>query len=252
MYRLFCVFKEAPKGLICISERERVHHINDVLHLQANEGVIVFDEKGNEYYTVIEKISAKNIALKVVNMKKNIVEDKVQVTIACAIPKKSKFDDLIDKLTQLGVDRIIPMETERVIIKLDGRKKNLRLSRWNKIAVSASEQSQRNTLPVIESIKGIKQVLLESSGYDLKLIPALIDERKSLNVVLQGINPKNILVLIGPEGDFSPSEVDLAKEAGFIPVTLGANVLRVETAAIAVVSFIKFFLSEKHLGSDSP
>lgn len=242
MYRLFCVFKQPPKDLITIFDFEQVHHINNVLHLKANEGIIVFDEKGNEYYTVIEKITAKNIALKVVNMKKKIVEDKIQVTIACAIPKKSKFDDLVDKLTQLGVDRIIPMETERVIIKLDGRKKDLRLSRWNKIAVSASEQSQRNTLPVIEPIKNIKQVLLESSGYDLKLIPALIDERKTLNAVLQGINPRNILVLIGPEGDFSLSEMDLAKEAGFIPVTLGANVLRVETAAVAVASYLRLSL----------
>lgn len=251
MYRLFCVFKEAPKELICISERGRVHHINDVLHLKANEEIIVFDEQGNEYYTVIEKTTPKNIVLKVKNVLKRATENKSQITLACAIPKKSKFEEIIDKLTQLGVDRIIPMETERVIIKLDGEKKDARLSRWKKIAVSAAEQSQRNTVPAIESIKNIRQVLSESGGYDLKLIPALIDERKALKQILKGINPQNILILIGPEGDFSPAEVILAKKAGFIPVTLGANVLRVETAAIAVVSFIKFFLSEKHLGYDS-
>ncbi len=242
MYRLFCVLKAPPKGLIFISERDQIHHISNVLHLKASEEIIVFDEKGNEYDTVIDKITARNIILKVRDMKKNICDNKIRVTVACAIPKKSKFDDIIDKLTQLGADRIIPMETERVVIKLDRHKKDLRLSRWNKIAVSASEQSQRNSLPVIDPVRNIKQVLMESGDYDLKLIPSLIDERKSLNRIFQDISPKNILVLIGPEGDFSPSEVVLAKKAGFIPVTLGANVLRVETAAVAVVSFIKLVL----------
>ncbi len=242
MYRLFCVFKELPKDSIVISDFDQVHHVNNVLHLKVDEGIIVFDEKGNEYYTVIEKITPKNIVLKVRNTKKKIAEHKILITVACAIPKKSKFDGLIDKLTQLGVDRIIPMQTERVVVKINGKKKDARLCRWNKIVVSASEQSQRNTLPVIEPIKDIKKVLLESGDYDLKLIPALIDERKILKDVFQGINPRNILVLIGPEGDFSPYEVSLAKEAGFIPVTLGANVLRVETAAVAVVSFLRLSL----------
>jgi len=242
MYRLFCVLKEPPKDLIVISDLEQVHHINNVLHLKANEEIIVFDEESNEYYTVIEKITPKAISLKIKNTKKKAAERKFSITVACAIPKKSKFDDLIDKLTQLGVDRIIPMETERVVVKLDVLKKDARLSRWNKIVVSASEQSQRNTLPVLEPVKDIKKVLLESDGYDLKLIPALIDERKTLNEVFRGGNPKNILVLIGPEGDFSSAEVSSAKKAGFIPVTLGANVLRVETAAVAVVSFIKLSL----------
>ncbi len=245
MYRLFCVLKEPPKDAIIISDLEQVHHINNVLHLKVNEEIIVFDEKSNEYYTAIEKITPKAIYLKVRNTKKTAAERKFCLAVACAIPKKSKFDDLIDKLTQLGVDRIIPMETERVVVKLDVLKKDARLSRWNKIVVSASEQSQRNTLPVLEPVKDIKKVLLESGDYDLKLIPALIDDRKTLIEVFRGVNPINVLVLIGPEGDFSPAEVSLAKKAGFIPVTLGANVLRVETAAVAVVSFIKLFLSER-------
>lgn len=242
MYRLFCVFENAPAGTISISDYDRIHHLRDVLHVKTGEKIIVFDQKGNEYNSVIESITSKDVLLRIENTNKNIRKNAILITVACAIPKKSKFDDIIDKLTQLGVYKIIPLCTERTIIKLDSRKEKLRLERWNKIAVSAAQQSQRNTLPIIDPLTDIKQVVSESDDYDLKLIPALIDERKPLNQVVGVSHPKNILILIGPEGDFTPAEVFLAKEAGFIPVTLGELVFRVETAAVAVTSFLRLAL----------
>ncbi|PIP18804.1 MAG: 16S rRNA methyltransferase [Candidatus Omnitrophica bacterium CG23_combo_of_CG06-09_8_20_14_all_41_10] len=167
---------------------------------------------------------------------------KLRLTIACAIPKKSKFDDIVDKLTQLGVYRIIPLKTERVVVKLDKRKEELRSKRWNRIALSASQQSQRNNIPVVEPVQKFKDVLVRSKDFDLKLIPTLAGQRKSLPEVILSLLPMaKILVLIGPEGDFSDGEIKLALENGFIPVTLGDLVLRVDTAAIAVVSFIRLY-----------
>jgi 16S rRNA (uracil1498-N3)-methyltransferase len=149
------------------------------------------------------------------------------------------MDDIIDKLTQVGVDRIIPMLTRRVIIKLDKERAGLRLARWQKLALAASGQSQRDSLPEICEFRKFSEVVAGSGEYDLKLIPALIGERRHLKEILgQGIY-KNILVLIGPEGDFTPQELQAALEEGFIPVTLGERVLRVDTAAVAVAAFIK-------------
>jgi 16S rRNA (uracil1498-N3)-methyltransferase len=202
--------------------------------------VIVFDEQGNEYNCLIRQLSNKTIELKI-KARLSKRETKIQITVACAIPKKSRMDEIIDKLTQLGVDRIIPLESERVIIKLDKSKKILRKMRWEKIALSSSQQSQRNILPMIEPIKDIKEVLTQAGDFDLKLIPTLMGERKSLRKILAKAKPKNILVLIGPEGDFTAEEVDLAIKSGCIPVSLGDLVLRVETAAIAVTSFIKLY-----------
>ncbi len=238
MSRLFCPLLQMPKDKIIISDPGQIHHLKNVLRLKVNNEVVVCDGKGNEYISLIQELTAQKITLKIKDTKKAIRQERTKITVACAIPKKSKFDDIVDKLTQLGVDRIIPLLTERVIVKWDSRKKIAQQKRWEKIALYASQQSQRNNLPVIEPIKNIREVLIKSENYDLKLIPTLTDKRKILKEVFIQIKPKNILVLIGPEGDFTDGEVDLAKKYGCIPVSLGDLVLRVDTAAAVVVSYI--------------
>ncbi len=230
---------------LIMEDEEQVHHLKNVLRLKAQEPVAVFDEAGNEYNCSILKIG-ENITLRIKSRRiPGELNAKLRLTIACAIPKKSKFDDIVDKLTQLGVYRIIPLKTERVVVKLDKRKEELRSKRWNRIALSASQQSQRNNIPVVEPVQKFKDVLVRSKDFDLRLIPTLAGRRKSLPEVVSLPLPiplpmAKVLVLIGPEGDFSGEEVNSAKKAGFIPVTLGDLVLRVDTAAIAIASFIRF------------
>ena len=132
-----------------------------------------------------------------------------------------------------------------MIVKLDKHKRLSRQERWKKIALNASLQSQRNTLPILEPIKNIKGLLSDSGSFDLKLIPTLIQERKPLKETLEESKSKNILVIIGPEGDFTSDELGLAKKMGCIPVSLGDLVLRVETAAVAVVSFIRLYYESR-------
>lgn len=239
MNRFYVDSKNISGDKIAISDRVQVHHIKDVLRLKAKEEVTVFDDKGREYFSVIEEMSPGKISAKVIGVRESISRPRVRVTVACAIPKKSKIDDIIDKLTQLGVDRIIPLLTERVIVKLDDRKKALRKARWEKIALSSAKQSQRNIMPVVDPVRDIKEVFSISREFDLKLIPTLYGERKSLKEVFKDSFARNILFLIGPEGDFSREEVELARKAGFIPVSLGDSVLRVETAALCLASFIR-------------
>jgi len=244
MPRFYVTSQGITGDKITITDKSQVHHIHNVVRLKAKEEVVVFDDRSNEYKTEIVKSSSQSIILKIKERKKNTIRKKAFITIACAIPKKSKIDDIIDKLTQLGVDRIIPLETERVIVNLDEKKKGARLERWKKIAQSASLQSQRNNLPIIDPVRNLKEVLSCAQGFDLKLIPTLLGERESLKNIITKSKYKNILVLIGPEGDFTQEEVALAKQAGSIPVSLGDLVLRVETAAIAVVSFIRFYADD--------
>ncbi len=241
MHRFYIPSGNISGDKITISDKQQVHHIKDVLRLKAKDKVIAFDTAGNEYASDIEKISPDGISLKIRDKCASMASRKFRITVACAIPKKSKMGDIIDKLTQLGVDRIIPLKTSRVVIRLDRHKEMLRQERWKKIAQSASEQCQRNTLPVIDRIKGMDEVLSESGNFDLKLIPTLNAKRKSLKEIFIHSYSKNVLVFIGPEGDFSEEEVDLARKAGCIPLTLGELTLRVDTAAIAVVSFIRLY-----------
>ncbi len=238
----FYVSREINGDNISISDAKQLHHLKDVLRLKIDDEVIVIDIEGNEYTCLIRSLN-KQEAVLTVKVRKRAEAKKVRSTVACAIPKKAEMNDIIDKLTQLGVDSIIPMETERVIVKLNDTKKEARLSHWRRIAQSAAQQSQRNSIPLIEPITSIESVVSHSQDFDLKLIPTLSGERKHVKEVLTGCKPSNILVLIGPEGDFTPREIELAKSAGFIPVSLGDSVLRVATAAIAITSYINLALS---------
>lgn len=244
MHRFYSPSGNISNNKIIISDKEEARHLRSALRIKANEEVAVFDERGNEYLCLVQEISKEvTLAIKkrILNQEK---DDMVKITIACAIPKKGKMDDIVDKLTQLGVERIIPLLTERVVIKLDKQKRALRLERWKKIAISAVKQSQRRALPVIEPATEIKELLSRSGGYDLKLMPTLTEGRQTMKEVFTKNKAKNILALIGPEGDFTPEEVNLAKKAGCIPVSLGEAVLRVDTAAISAASFIKFYYED--------
>lgn len=226
---------------ITVTDAAQVHHIKDVLRSKIGDEVAVFDGSGSEYICSIEKLSPTQAVL-VIKSKRLAARPPVKITIACAIPKKTSMDDIIDSLTQLGIDRIIPVETERVIVKLDETKKSARLERWRKIARSAAEQSHRSSLPQVDPVSPFETVISGSGDFDLKLIPTLPASRPIGEIITQS-KPRSIIVLIGPEGDFTPQEVESALKAGFVPVSLGGTVLRVATAAIAVASYIRLALS---------
>lgn len=241
MHRLYCAFKDINAGRIAISQGEQIHHLKNVARLGLQDTVGIFDERGNEYICAIEKISPQLAVFKIKESRSFIAQDKMHITLACAMPKKTKMEDIIDKATQLGVDRIVPLLTERVIARFDKNKKELKQARWQKVALAASLQSQRNNVPRVEPPADFKAVLAEINSFDLKLIPTLAGERKSLRAILDARRPKKALLFIGPEGDFSPQELRLAVSAGCLPVTLGELVLRVETAAVAAVSFLRLY-----------
>jgi 16S rRNA (uracil1498-N3)-methyltransferase len=226
-------------GKAVISDKEQLHHLRDVLRLTIDDEVSLSDGPGNEYRGVITAIGRQQV-LVAVTLVRAAGEDPVKLTVACAIPKNTRFDDVVDFLTQLGVERLIPMRTERVVVKLNAAGAEEKHKRWLKKAQSAAQQSRRPRIPIIDTVTDFKDVVAASSDFDLKLIPHLSGERKLIRELLAGSHPHNILVLIGPEGDFSPQEVALALENGFLPVSLGNTVLRVAAAAVAVASYIKF------------
>ncbi len=241
MRRFFSPAKQIASDSIVILDSKHKHYIKNVLRLKPKAELIIFDELKNEYLAMIEEISKDKIIFKVKKKIGSVSASNLKFSIACAIPKKSSMDDIVDKLTQLGIYRIIPLQTERVIVKITGQKENMRIERWRRVALSACMQSQRKEVPFIDSIKSVGELLADSADYDLKLIPTLEGQRKPLKEVFRQSANKNILVLIGPEGDFSNREIELAKKHGCIPVSLGSLVLRVETAAVAVASFIRLY-----------
>jgi 16S rRNA (uracil1498-N3)-methyltransferase len=241
MHRFYV--ETVPGNEVALTDAAQLHHLRDVLRLKAGDGVIVFDSHGKEYSGLITGLDKRQVLIQVTPLKLRL-ERRTKITLACAVPKGKVMDDIISYLTQLGVDAVVPLLTERVVVRLDDAGKKARRERWEKIAISAARQSQRSNVPRVGPVTGVAEVVSNSGDYDLKLIPTLAGERKQLKDVLPGARPKNILVLVGPEGDFTPGEVRLALDNGFIPVSLGEAVLRVATAAIAVTGFIKLALGE--------
>ncbi len=221
---------------IVINEINQIHHLKDVLRLAAGEEITVFDDTW-ECRCTIDHFEKQAVVLRI-NSRMKTSQPKVKLTISCALPKKG-MDEIIDKLTQLGVATIIPMRTERVVVKLNEERDRERVGRWRRLAQSAAEQSQRSSIPEVKGITEFSEVITSADDYSLKLIPNLEGERKRLGEVITGSQSGSVIVLIGPEGDFTPEEVKKAVNAGFIPVSLGSLVLRVDTAAVAVAAFFR-------------
>ena len=171
MVHSFYVAYKISGNTAVIQDAESLHHLRDVLRLKPGDNVSLFDSEGNEYCGKIASQDSKQAVVNITGCRKAPLR-KHKITFACAIPKKSLMDDIVDQLTQLGVDAIIPLETERVVVKIEGNRES-RLERWKKIARSAAEQSRRNTVPEIPGILGLKEVLSLAGDADLKLIPTL-------------------------------------------------------------------------------
>jgi len=241
MQRFFVSSKERQGSKLILDDLKIIHYARDVLKLKAGESVIVIDQQGTLFECRIEELSTRAV-LKIIRETAIADEKRMRITVACAIPKKAKMDDIVDKLTQLGVEEIIPFFSERVIVKMDKEKRRSRGERWRKIAESASQQSQRSRVPIVEEPHNFEEALKRLDRFDLKLIAAVpVEKRYSLQKRVDQSDPKSVLILIGPEGDFTPQELELAKGKGFLPVSLGDSILRVETAAVAAVSFLRLY-----------
>jgi 16S rRNA (uracil1498-N3)-methyltransferase len=224
-----------------LTDKEQLHHLTVVSRARHGDAISLFDRQGNAYLGSISLIKKTELTVQIASRLKAKLS-KIQLTLACAIPKASGMDDIVDRLTQLGVTTLIPMMTERVLAKTFEPQK--KLDRWRKIALNAAEQSQRNSLLEIPGVLGLDEVMQMTANFDLKLIPTLYGRTKSLTEVLQKLSSGKIVVLIGPEGDFTSQEVEKAQLEGFIPVSLGRNVLRVDTAAVAVAALVQLNFQE--------
>ncbi len=211
-----------------------LHHIKNVMRAKIDDQIEVV------YDNIVYLCEIKNISpleLKIVGTLDEHKDLGITLTVAISLVQEQKFDLIIQKLTELGVTNIIPIKTERSIVKLDNQKIEKKLSRWQMICKEASEQSKRTSIPQITDVISLKE--LKDNKSELKLICSLSEHPKYLNEYLNN-NIKSILFAIGPEGGFSPNEEEYLLNNGFKPVSLGARVMRVETAAIYVTSIINY------------
>ena len=237
MHRFFVPHHQISGSEVTI-EGADADQIKNVLRLKPGEEIEVLDGAGKVYAANIKEVRKDRITCSIASSMSVKNEPKVKIAIIQSIPRESKMDFIIQKCTELGVDKIIPCVSERTIIKLDDDRKDKRLVRWQRIAKEAAEQSSRGMIPTIEEVKRFKDALKESENYDLSIIPWELEEEVSIKDLLKkNKNAKSILIAIGPEGGFSKEEVELAKKSGFKPASLGKRILRTETAPVAGSGF---------------
>jgi len=226
---------------------EDVHHVRNVLRLQPGEKIELLDGQGKIYLVKIDTIHKEKITCKILAETESAAILKVKITLAQCLPKAKKMDWIIQKSSELGVWSIIPVISERTIAK--GSKSE----RWQTIAKEAAQQCGLPFIPEIQPAQPFKTLLQSVKNYPLALLPWELEQSTSLKSILQATNLpiqqpsnstiqqfNNFLILIGPEGGFSATEVNQAKEAGFRPVSLGPRILRTETAGIAMLSMLNY------------
>jgi 16S rRNA (uracil1498-N3)-methyltransferase len=209
------------------------------MRLNSGLEVNVFDGKGNEYAGRIKNIDRSSVYIEIIKSVEPIKQDTCNITLYQALPKKGKIDLIIEKTAELGVSRIVPMITERTIPVIKTERVS-KIDRWERLARSAAKQCGRATLPVIDSVRRFEECLADSKSSDLVVFAALDKDVRPLKKILETSRPASISVFVGPEGDFSPNEIGKAKEQGYIMCSLGPLVLRVETAAIYILSCLNY------------
>jgi len=213
---------------------DETHHCRQVLRLKVGDTVNIFDGRGNEAQCGIAEFGKESIRLDILQQV-STPPLPCRVTLAQAVPKKN-MDLIVQKATELGVAVIVPVLSERTVVHLDSDTK--KIDRWREIAIESCKQCGNNWLPDIEPPRKAAEFFANTGKFDLKLIASLQPRSRPLKQLLPDKPPATVLVLIGPEGDFTPAEIAIAKNSGCLPLSLGPLVLRAETAAIYTLSIL--------------
>lgn len=248
MPRIFLPFTETS-GTIQITG-EKAKYLATVLRCKEGEDLVVFDGKGASLKTIIRRITKKNILAEIVETIEGDPKTPLPVTLIQGLLKGEKMDLVIQKTTELGIRKIVPVITERSQLR-----ETRKLDRWRKIAEEAARQCGRNDIPDISEPLSFNELFTEKTISDspdsltllfwekcgLPLKEALLSKTPSQSPA-SALQPVNIL--IGPEGGFSAKEVELAKAHACIVTSLGERILRAETAAISAVTLVQFLVGE--------
>jgi 16S rRNA (uracil1498-N3)-methyltransferase len=224
---------------------KRARHLTRVLRLRVGEAVVLFDGSGSEYPAQILEVGRQLVRFKVAAGTRIDRESSLDLVLALGLSRPRIMDFIVQKVTELGVNAIIPVKSERAQRWSAGDRGASRLKRWERIAQEAARQSGRNLVPHVSPPADFSQLLANQKGTELKLICWEEEDGGSLRTALaEQVGSRQACVLIGPEGGFSTHEVEQATAAGFQCISLGQRVLRTETAAITVISLLQYELGD--------
>lgn len=249
MHRFFLPPEKCRDNSAILSERE-THHALHVLRIRAGERLVVLDGAGHELLCEAQKPERDQMKLAIVQ--RNAVPPlPFQVTLLQAIPKGKVMENIVQKATELGAHRIVPLLSDRVATQLDDESAATKVEKWRLAAIEAIKQCGSAWLPEIEAPLTPKEYLGRGEKFDLPLVASLQNDRRHPREYFKTFcqerkrPPKTVCVWVGPEGDFTPAEMSTIKSAGALPVTLGPLVLRSDTAAIYSLSVLNYELQSQ-------
>ena len=238
------------KGKLCELGQDNHKYLKQVLRLEQGDSITVFDGWGHEFEAVIKNFSINSVALEL-GKKIETSGREIKITLGQALPKAGKMDVIIRGAAELGADVIIPFAAVRSVSRIAGEKGPVKAARWQKIAREAARCSRSSQITDVLPVASFETMLTCAGEQALKMIFWEEEDQKSIKDVLSDqtwAQAKDIFIIVGPEGGFSRDEILKAKEAGFISVSLGKQILKVETAALVIISIIQY---EKGIFSNS-
>ncbi len=225
-----------------------VNHIKNVLRMRAGEKIAAVSEaEGKKYLCEIVRLEEEGITCRVLSVEEEDTELPAKIFLFQGLPKGDKMELILQKAVELGCFEVVPVACRRCVVKLDEKKQKSRVSRWQGISEAAAKQSGRRIIPRVHEVMRFSEALRYAADMDIKLIPYeqaenMFETKKILDTAEPG---QRIAVFIGPEGGFEAEEIGEAKREGVIPVTLGRRILRTETAAITVLSWLMYRLEQR-------
>lgn len=226
-------------------EGDEARHCVDVMRLRAGDEIVVFDGRGHEIQGTIAEARREQVVV-TPRLSGTIPPLATTLTLVQAIPKGKNMDLIVQKATELGVNRIVPVVSQRTVVRLEPDEAARKQAKWQRVAIEASKQCGQNWLPEVQPPQPLDQALQRLGSHELKLIAALEMDARPLREVFSSrggdaeaaARPASALICIGPEGDFTPAEANAARALGCQPVSLGPIILRTETAAIYCLSVL--------------
>jgi 16S rRNA (uracil1498-N3)-methyltransferase len=236
---------KALKPIVTI-EGSEAHHIRNVLRLKPGDHIKLFDGTDHEYEAVITNTDAEKVEAEI---RRKCSADKstgARIVVAQAFLKEKKMDDLVRKITELGIAEWIPFFSQRSIARPDKERLAGRVRRWKRIATEATKQCRRKTMPEIGEALTFEEVLEFSKPYELKIVFWENDTNPlSGKMGSRSETPLNsIMVMLGPEGGFTGQEIELARQSGFFTAGLGPRILRAETATLAASTLVQYLFGD--------
>jgi len=246
MHRFYLAPDEWHQDALVLKGAE-AHHCRNVLRLEPADRVVLFNGQGREITAEIVSSNPSQINLRKLHDAQT-PPLRCRITLGQAIPKGKNMDLIVQKAVEIGAAEIAPILSDRTVVRLDDENVAAKQMKWQSIAIEAAKQCGQNWLPQVQTPQTLIQFFQNQQRFNLQLIGSLQSDALHLKKILaqysaeHGSRPTSVLMLVGPEGDFTPAELSLARSQGCQPITLGPIVLRVETASIYCLSILSYEL----------